>query len=297
MTQTAVHTTPFAASGARRRVIAAARLTLELALAALIAVLAARALWFGVYGASAFSLDVEAASARPALRSGGAADLSRLASAGLFSARSFEGQSADPAIIDAPETRLDLILHGVRRSADPDRSTAVIQAPRQGQRSLGVGAEIVDGVTLEAVYADRVIINRRGARESLFLREEAETGARLIRSAGAPEPAPAPPADAESPAQAEAEALGAQDIAAGLRLALERDGERILGYRVSEQSRSDVLSAIGLQAGDLVTTLNGRALDRPAKILDLLEQLERAEQVRLTVLRDGEALSLEAELR
>jgi len=281
---------------ARPRAVEAARFALELALVVVIAVLAARAVWFVVYGASAFPLELASTDTRPPARGAEAADMSRLASAGLFSDRRFETQAEAAAVIDAPETLLNLVLHGVRRSLDPERSTAVIQAPRQGQRSLGVGAEIVDGVTLEAVYADRVIINRRGARESLFLREEAQAGGTgLIRSIGEPVPEPEPALD--SPAAEGAAQLDAQALSQGLRLALARDGDRILGFRITPESRPEVLAALGLQAGDLVTTVNGRTLERPADVLDLLSGLDGAEQVRFTVLRSGEALSLEADLR
>lgn len=298
MPQSAATATPPGAASTGGRGIAMLRLTAELACGAAMGLIAARALWFAIYGASIFPLAIDPAAAISPDRSAALqADASHLARAGLFEARRFADTPAEPDVINAPETRLDLILHGVRRSQDPDFSTAVVQAPGQPQRSLGIGATIVDGVTLEAVFADRVIINRRGARESLFLREETRTGASLIRPAGqAQPPEPAAGTQREAPPSARVAQLTADDVISGLVLRLERLDGAVAGYRVAPESRAEVLAELGLAPGDLVTELNGRALDRPADILDMLEDLENARSIRLTVLRQGEAVSLEAQL-
>lgn len=153
----------------------------EAGLVLVLAWLAAQALWFVIYGAEARPLDIDPGlGARP----GAAAerDLSALQAFTVFASR---GAVAAAPSGEAPETRLNLVLRGVRTGPSPADGSAVIESPGQGQRALAAGAEIADGVRLVEIYADRVIINRRGARETIYLREQGR------RAAAAPRPAPA----------------------------------------------------------------------------------------------------------
>ena len=276
--------TPWPARAATRngRAGAILRAAAEVALVALIGVILARAIWFGVYGAEIDRLDLDpslmpqAASARAE-----PADLSVLNEGRLFA-----GAAAPAAAVveDAPETQLDLTLHGVRRGGDAQSGAAIIEAPGEGQRTLPVNAEIAPGVTLEAIYPDRVIINRRGARESLYLREERARQTSLLRASEAPQLAIT---DTATPPP---EPLTREDWTRGLRLRPAEDGS---GYRVLADSEPRLLERAGLQAGDLITAINGRPLSGPA---DALERLGQGSSARFTLLRDGDARTIEVDL-
>lgn len=66
-----------------------------------------------------------------------------------------------------PATNLQLTLLGSFVHSDPQRSSAVIQRQGQSVQRYTVGAEVDNGVRLDAVYADRVELLRNGRRESL----------------------------------------------------------------------------------------------------------------------------------
>lgn len=268
----------------------------ELAIAALIALLLARALWFVVYGGDAERLDLDLTGPAPAERAGErGADLSILADGVLFAARG--APDAGEAVADAPETQLDLTLRGVRRGSDPQSGTAVIQSPELGQRTLPVGAEIAPGVVLEAVHADRVIINRRGVRESLLLREDARARTSLLRPAGEDTPEAVETTITPPPAPPGAARLTEADWVRGLRLErAEADGEAV-GYGVLDSSDPALLDTVGLQAGDIVTHVNGRALTGSVNTLEVLEELAESSRASFVVLRGGEARTIEVELR
>lgn len=267
------------------------RASAELISVALLTVVLARAVWFVAYGGDVVRLDLELARTDPALSAEqAAADLSVLDRARLFSARDIADASELEA---APETRLDLTLHGVRRGSDPQSGSAIIESREAGQRTLPVGAEIAPNVTLEAVYRDRVIIDRQGVRESLFLREEARRTSLLQPAGTGPEAVEATPTPAPEPAPRFSQA----DWVRGLRLERAEQGGTITGYAVLAQSDPALLRAAGLAPGDIITSVNGRRLDRSVNTLEVLEELAESASASFTVLRGGEARTIEVDLR
>jgi general secretion pathway protein C len=165
--------------------------------------------------------------------------------------------------------------------------SAVIETPNQGQRSIPVGGEIAPGVTLVAVEEERVIINRNGARESLFLTEAAARRAREQRSAPQARTAPEP---------VSASALSREDWINGLRLEPALEGGQLSGMRVRAGSSAEVLAASGLQPGDVITRLNGEPLSSADAAARAVRNLETAAQVTATVRRDGQDITLRAPL-
>lgn len=265
----------------------------EVALAVALAWIAAQALWLVIYGTDGLAIEVEAPapSVGPQTAANGAAG----SASGLFAALPGAAPAAQP---DAPETRLNLTLRGVRSGADGTGGSAVIETPNRGQRSLGVGEEIAPGVTLYAVYDERVIINRNGARESLYLTEAAARRAREARNA-----APARNAQADDPAPValtgQPDAAAALDRDAwreGLRLEPALDDGAMVGMRVRDSSAREVLRASGLLPGDIIVRLNGEALTSAQAAGRAVRSLETADQVVLSVRRGGQDMTLEARL-
>ena len=66
-----------------------------------------------------------------------------------------------------PETNLKLSLHGVFAEEDPTAGAAIIGKSGSTQNYYQVGAEIMTGVKLQAVYRDRVVLSRDGRSEVL----------------------------------------------------------------------------------------------------------------------------------
>jgi general secretion pathway protein C len=166
--------------------------------------------------------------------------------------------AADP-LADAPETALNLILVGVRasRGEAPDRGgAAIIQTPDNQQRLYGVGDAIVVGVTLAAVEPDRVVIDREGLLESVAFERRASLIGRGGVAAEIPVSAapvvPAAPVLAGSDGPVSAAALIA-DVTPFSRAAG--------GVVVAPRGDGVAFAAAGLQAFDVVLSVNGVALD------------------------------------
>ena len=66
-----------------------------------------------------------------------------------------------------------------------------------------------------------------------------------------------------------------------------REGDKLIGYRVSPGRDRQLLSRFGLRAGDVVTMVNGVRLDNPVKGLEIIQNLQTAGQVNIEVMRNG----------
>ncbi len=270
----------------------------EAALCALLAWIAAQALWFISYGTDALDLTVAAPTGSPTAATLADGLGPAGAAAGLFDGLD---PSDAPAGTIAPETPLNMTLRGVINAAG-GAGSAVIETPGRGQRSLSVGAEIAPGVRLEAIHLDHVIINRRGTRESLFLTEAAARRAREQRDR--PQPARTEEVRAAQAANVLsgrpdpelARRLDREDWINGLRLEPALEGGRLTGMRVRDSSASAVLRASGLLPGDVITRLNGEPLTSAEAAARALRGLESADRVAVTVRRGEEEITLSAPL-
>ncbi len=221
----------------------------------------------------------------------------------------------------APETALALVLHGVLAGADPAHGVAIIADAQGDERSYAVGAALPGNATLEAVYADRVALRRNGALESLRLRPpEDAAAAPAAANAAAPRmplnTAPAPgllPGSAAAPAPFVTPSIApmGQDFETitqklgvdPARLAREVsvlpvvENGRFVGVRLGGGRDMPVIARLGLQPDDVVTAVNGIALDSPARAQEVARSLAGAEAVKVTVRRDGKTENLSASLR
>lgn len=74
-----------------------------------------------------------------------------------------------PKVINAPETRLSLKLKGVFASTNTEQALAIISNSKNKDKIYLIGDQVTAGVSLHAVYTDRVILNRNGKLETLRL--------------------------------------------------------------------------------------------------------------------------------
>lgn len=210
------------------------------------------------------------------------------------------------AVVDAPETRLNLVLRGVAAAADQELSRAIIASGNEEQ-TYAIGDAVPGGATLQSVLPDRVILRRAGRLETLTLPREASPGVEYT-----------PPASSvEEPAERSLTEVFARDPvtpptmpANKLRALREEilnnpvkltdivrpqpvfENDQQIGYRLYPGPEQDRFRALGLQSGDLVTAINGTALNDPAQGLQLLQQLDDMQTVTLTIRRDGQEQQL-----
>ena len=206
-------------------------------------------------------------------------DLGSLVSAHLF------GQSAtDPsAAANAPQTSMSLVLAGVLAADDPGAGYAIVGETAAAAKLFPVGGSLPGGAKLHAVYGDRIVIDRGGTLESLALPRQSALGLVTV---------PPPPAASLQPTELgdrmrQAIAQNPSVLGNVLRAQQVMAGGKQRGFRVYPGSSPAAFSRLGLRPGDLITSINGTALDDPARGDEIMRTLGAASEVRVTVMRNG----------
>lgn len=205
------------------------------------------------------------------------------------------GAAPEAAITNAPDTTLNLKLLGILHGDTPEQSRALINTGGSNEAPFAVGADITRGVTLEQIFADRVILMRQGRAETLRLEKDAP--ATYIAAA---EPRSGVDPDAVSlPQLAQVRDQILQDpsqAANYLRVQPAASGGSMQGYRIYPGRDRALFNAAGLRPGDLVTEINGTPLNDASKALEMLTNLSTASNVSLTIERGGNVQSVSISL-
>jgi general secretion pathway protein C len=219
-------------------------------------------------------------SAPPTRRKG--IDIQAIVNAKLFGSP----QSTEPTQGPAPETQLNLVLSGVFATNEPNRGYAIIGESAQQAKLFSVGDSVRSGTRLHAVYADRVILDRGGALETLALPKR--QGAPIAMTQA---PAPAQPTRfaenlrriAETNPAAFSEIVRPQPVFAN---------GVMRGYRVYPGRNRQQFAKLGLQPGDLVLSINGTPLDDPQRGMEIFNTISTSDRVQVTVERGGQSQDL-----
>ncbi len=185
------------------------------------------------------------------------------------------------AAIDAPVTNLSLKLQGVRAKGDGG-GVAFIVLPDNQQVRAEIGSEILDDVSIEYVFHDRVTLLTRGQLETLYLRnpEAVQTG---LRPASLTQPA--------LPARAETGAVSAQRFLQDVSFSVVRENGVRAGYRVTPKTDASVLASAGFQPDDIIIRVDKSPVSEIGGE-DLQELFLRSNIVEFDITRNGHPKSL-----
>lgn len=172
-----------------------------------------------------------------------------------------------------------LRLFAVRPS--PAGGSAILATADGPQRSFAAGDEVAPGVTLAEVQPDHVVLDLGGRRSMLRF---PATG-RPPRFPTAP-PVQTPAAASTAAAVPSMPAVDPAQLLAQMGLRPEQADGRVTGYTVIPRGDGAALRQAGLQAGDVLLSVNNEALD-PERHARLGELLGSASGITLTYRRDG----------
>jgi general secretion pathway protein C len=233
------------------------------------------------------------------------------------------------AVSAAPDTGLDLVLRGVFAGDDPKDGRAIIGDRDGNDRSFSTGATIVDGVVLDGIYPDRVMLARNGQLEALRLpRADSAVAAQPprgsnTRMAQQTFPTPGVPGKSPLPNAAPANGVGAEpfvnpvismgttdyqrattalgmdpaELAKQVSVLPVLEGGKFVGVRLAAGRDVPAIAKLGLEPDDIVTMVNGIALDSPARASEVAASLANASSVTVTVRRNGRTQNLSVSLR
>lgn len=231
---------------------------------------------------------------RVAARAG--VDLGKVTNAHLFGQYTAPTEPVLADLAAAPDTNLNLTLLGILSNGrnDKDRQSRALIATQGGdEKPYAVGDDIARGVQLQAIFPDRVILLRGGKLETLRLDKD-NPGGSLLPSQVGDESVASPSSDGEndiltSLGEIRSEILAdPSKVANYIRVQPVNTGGGLSGYRIYPGRDRTMFSAAGLRPGDVVTSVNGVALNDPARSLQLLSDLSQSAQINLTVDRGGQ---------
>jgi general secretion pathway protein C len=216
-------------------------------------------------------------------------DVNSIVSAHLFGEASGPAAgSVDPNAVAA--TQMPLVLVGTIAHSDPEKGYAIIGENAAAAKVYAVGKTITGGTKLHAVYPDRAIIDRGGTLEALMLPKKfSGEGMNAAAPALPPGAAPDPMLGerlrqlAASNPSAITDILRPQPVFA--------NGQQ-RGYRVYPGRNRQQFNKLGLLPGDMVTAINGTPLDDPARGMEVLQTMNSAANVTVTVERNGEPVQV-----
>lgn len=220
----------------------------------------------------------------------------------------FGNAAAKPAepvaeVTDAPETRLNLTLTGVVASSEQEAGTAIIEN-RGSQAVYGLGEKIEDtNATLQKVYNDRVIIKNGVRNETLMLDgidyDEANRR-REMQARNRPEPEELEEDTVELSDEALEATAALRERPANftdfISISPKTEEGQLIGYQVSPGKEPELFKSAGLQAGDVITQINGLDLTDLQQSQEALSELRNAQTIELTIIRDGSLTTLYLDL-
>jgi general secretion pathway protein C len=231
------------------------------------------------------------ATAQSSGRPSGAIDVASIQSANLF------GQYNAPADAsgNAPPTSLSLKLLGVLASTDNERySRALIEVAAGDERPFGLGEQVIQGTTLQAILPDRVVLSRGGKLETLRLEKESSSSGGEDYT---PPPPPPPAGGGMALSQIRDQILQDPNKAGDyVRVQPANKEGHLHGYRIYPGKDRTIFAQAGLKPGDLVTEVNGVQLDDASKALRVLSDLKDVSQLNLVVERGGQSQTINVKM-
>ena len=173
----------------------------------------------------------------------------------------------------------------------------MIKVNDEPETPFALGEELTRGVTLQAVYPDRAIIERRGVTEALLLEDAA---ASLLKTPVAERPAS--PTRGGIQAQGNNtftidratlnEELRNQDLFRQALIVPNAGG----GFLVRQIQPGSLYEKLGLKVGDVIRGVNGRSVNTVDQVLQVYQQLGGIDEltgVQLEVMRAGQIQQLQ----
>ncbi|WP_143871203.1 type II secretion system protein GspC [Catenovulum sediminis] len=225
------------------------------------------------------------------------ADIRRITNLNLFG-----DYNAAPVIQrqveEAPQTTLNLKLTGVVPSSAPELAAAIIE--KSGSQDVYSINEKIDGTraVIREIYADRVILEQSGRRETLMLegQDYSALAAPETESVGFDAPQiieETEQAAITGEAKEAIEELREEAFSDPGKLVdylkvspVRREGE-LVGYRLYPGKDPQLFQSVGLNAGDIAIEINGYDLTNLSQAMQAMAQLKDAEEASIMVERDG----------
>lgn len=192
-----------------------------------------------------------------------------------------------PAIENLKETQLTLLLKGTVSGNNGPPSLAIISNNSDEEKVYSINDLVAPGISLHSVYADQIIIDNNNELEVLKLPKElVENTPTVIRNSRVNKRTSV--TQISKTAIAPLSQFGTK-LADTIRPTPYFSDGAQLGYRVYPGSNRKQFMSLGLLSGDLITNVNGVALNDAQKAMTIFQEIENENQVSLTIIRNNES--------
>jgi len=256
----------------------------------------------------------------------------------LFRSQGGIGQGEAPPPTDEPlvESKLSVKLHGTAATTPPEFGVAAVEDLKTREHLQVRAGDVLQGARVVRIERSRIVVDNAGRLEEILLEDEAGPASGASAQRGRPtrgaqtsraRPAPRSTRSRENARSSAARvtervrrltqrlAASQEDGPAGspqtgnqaalslfreAELRPELDGTAMVGMVVGRVSEGSRLESAGLQAGDVITGVNGTSLQGGPQGIDLAGMAAAQNgRVELEVDRNGQTLSIavEAEAR
>ena len=215
-----------------------------------------------------------------------------IADAHLFGEASVE--DAGPVTVQAnveslPDARVAFSLKGTVSASDPNSSYAIIADSNKEEKVYKIGDPLQSGTTIHEIHLDLVVLNQNGALSNLKLPKDFPTSAPSVRRST---PAVNRAARNDTRSIQNVVTQNVSKLADVIRPTPYFVGGQQQGYRVDPGRDRKQFAALGLRPGDLIKDIDGAALTDPKQAMEIFQNLGTAEQVSVTIERNGSQQSL-----
>ena len=213
-------------------------------------------------------------------------DVQSVVSAHLMGAYVADPSTQDPN--NAPLSSANLVLAGTIATQDPKHGVAIISDG--GPSKVYSVGENVNGASLHSVYLDHVILNRAGVLETLLLPRLVATNANHQGPPHRSDPHAA--AAVDNIRRMVQQDPGILDQVMRTVASYDNVAGKLRGFRAYPGRNRAIFAKLGLKPGDLVTAINGQALDDPQHSQDVFNTIQTSDSVNVTVERGGQKQEL-----
>lgn len=178
------------------------------------------------------------------------------------------GLQATQTAAAAPAT--DLQLFGTLASQGSSPGSAILGAGENEQKSFAVGEEVAPGVKLVAVHFDRVVLDRGGTAQTIYMpgsEEATDTGP-------------------------QAGSALATAVGNAFQLKPRNQGGRVSGVLVSAGANQQLFAASGFRTGDVITAVNGAQITSLVDVQQLQSSIAPGARLLLTVERGAQKVPI-----
>jgi type II secretion system protein C len=180
---------------------------------------------------------------------------------------------------------LPLLLTGTMPGRNHKEGLAFIGVNKDSPQTYQVGALLANGVRIAEIYKDHVVLERNHQRVDLYLDG---TGEHKV----SPQLAAMLTVGGETSAPAPIKVTHRDVLTDYLRPSPVYDGDTLKGYQVYAGQQAGVFSQLGLEAGDVITAINGAPLNEPQSAIQQLQQLTEGAALTATIERRGQSQTI-----